>query len=483
MRTIKYFSSFICLFAILLTLNSCGRSGPTTPVATSTSVSTTPTNPPLTINAYQGSGHKDIITVSAINLLLSSPDLTAKQKTLLLAYRANIEAGSMNEDDPIWRTANHFWDPIHDIPLTDDGIAQSVVSGQKAIQWAKNGDLFMYDFAESDFKNNIGFYNPYDSSTRLPGLGAAMTDLGHTVHMFQDMTSVPHTRNDNHMPFGFYGGASGYESYVVTGSYSPPQVNTYITITDYKDMWKKFEDLALFTNGHFYSEDTIPVPGQAPWRTFHLPILPAGTGYLGNGIIPILVFADKNDITRQIDYSLDDVVHQSNADILVPRAISYTAGVIKYFLSLKGDGTITIDSPADGTVVYVPSVGITGSLTYYASSATIYYRAVSSPSLSRTKIEVPVALVNGKYTFAATVPLELGANTIDAEAYNENVNYASTRITVIYKKKTDPTPPPAPPAPPSLHLPLRPLRVAGLVMVETRRHRICLITIPVYRNA
>lgn len=291
-----------------------------------------------------------------------------------------------------------------------------------------------------------------------------MENLGRTLHLLQDMTSPPHVRNDAHpissllwgFPAQIYG-TSGYEN--ITASYVPSTVNDNIpieTIAEENILWySKYKELTTFTNEHFLSEDTIPgnTPAPTSWRSFPKPyILPVtidpitgqvniGTlGYIKGDVVNKLVYVYLDIKTEQIKYKLDDDVHREYADVLMPKAISYTAGVIKYFLSLKGTGKVIIDNPADKTTVYSPSADISGHLTYYAASATVYYHAAGT--WSRDHIEVPVTLdtTTGKYIFSTVTatnhtPISLisGDNKIEVVADNENVTATTANIMITYQ--------------------------------------------------
>ncbi len=346
MKIIKESYSFLIMIGYLLLLTGCGGNNPVS--SGSSSLKLVGSSP--TISQYQGTTHRDIITSGAIDLLLVSGNLTSKQKALLNLYGARIEKGAIDEDNPITRTVNHFWDPVHDKPLTDGGDVEALgFGGQKAIDWAKNGDGYMYASAKSNLLAALTTFD-VNNSANMPQMGSAMENLGHVLHIFQDMTSVPHTRNDNHAgQLGF--GYSGYENFVVVGQYSPPPVSIIIPVNNDNELWQKFTALAQFTNANFYSEDSIPIAGQAAWRTFTYPALPSGTGYLAGSIANPLVIAVKDSKTKKIQYTIQDssnTVHKAYADILVPKAISYSAGAIQYFLRHCVDITISNPNPSTG---------------------------------------------------------------------------------------------------------------------------------------
>lgn len=360
MKNIKYFFLIIG-FILLLSLTSCGVNNP----GASNNPTTSINNNSPTVNAYMSLTHDHMLTADAIDYLLRADNpgkLSKKALYLLQNYRREIELGAFLEDeaDAIagipTRPPNHFWDPLRDAPLTDLGNNQSSVPlGKTALVWTKQE----YTTAKIGIKEIWPIYNstvPADTDKII----TTMHNVGHVLHLFQDMTSPPHVRNDSHLTIGTLnkflgmGGISGYEAYVVQGTYTvDPNSLTKIdinkntvTIQNDDDVWKRFKELAIFTNANFYSEDTIPIPTQALWRWFPQPpllSLPTNStmGYIPQTIIvegkPLqinhFVYAIRDRLNQQVvTYKLTDLVHQDYADILVPKAVEYTASVLAYML-------------------------------------------------------------------------------------------------------------------------------------------------------
>jgi DNA-binding beta-propeller fold protein YncE len=359
MKNTKYFFLIIG-FILLLGLTSCGVNNP----GASNNPTTSINNNSPTVNAYMSLTHDHMLTADAIDYLLRADNpgkLSAKSIYLLKNYRKEIELGAFLEDeaDAIagipTRPVNHFWDPLRDAPLTDMGNSQSSgPMGKTALVWTKQE----YTTAKTGIKEIWPIYNstvPADTQKII----TTMHNVGHVLHLFQDMTSPPHVRNDSHLTidtlnkFWGMGGVSGYEYYVVNGIYTtnPNSLakidinkNT-VTIQNDDDVWKRFKELAVFTNANFYSEDTIPISTQALWRWFPQPqllSLPAGStsGYAQRTItvdgqsvqIEHFVYIVEDSITGEITYELNKKVHKDYADILVPKAVEYTASVLAYML-------------------------------------------------------------------------------------------------------------------------------------------------------
>ena len=112
-----------------------------------------------------------------------------------------IAEGGRDEDSPLWRVLNHFYDPYHDEPLTVLGS----MLGERAPDWAleDRGDFFSQNHSYKDAR--AAFYlglTASNSTTRERELGHTFYALGHVIHLIQDMAQAQHTRNDQHFFIG-----------------------------------------------------------------------------------------------------------------------------------------------------------------------------------------------------------------------------------------------------------------------------------------
>ncbi len=126
-----------------------------------------------------------------------------------LQARQWIEAGSDREDDFGFfslRFANHFHQPLRS-PWSQAGL-NDVFSGQSSGIWAQtlNQSTFSGSGSWSWQETRDRFYRGLTSSNKTDResfLAQTFRGLGHQMHLIQDASSVPHTRNEAH-PASFW---------------------------------------------------------------------------------------------------------------------------------------------------------------------------------------------------------------------------------------------------------------------------------------
>ena len=370
------------------------------------------------------------------------------------------------DEDWLTRPLNHFYDPYHDAPL---GIAA------KAPDWALEdvGDLAGQDYSYKDARD--AFYRGLtarDPATHERELGDTFYALGHIIHLIQDMAQPQHTRNDSHPNF-IPVTKSWMETYIERLA-GRPDFNTLFelnvdpdsvpNVTRARDLWvtgtgaqMTGSGMAEFSNANFVSAGTNFTALQ-PFATadrFPSPVLdlnnvstssfvdvckdgapaPGGAlGYLtfyGNGFNDP-VTGGRLDNPRMTTYSLFDQYLAASgrpptfalncfnldkaADILLPRAVSYSAALLQYFFR----GRLEIAPPARdvyGLAAFQP--GNTGKFTKLRfkvrnatlneqagpgqMTAVVRYRTPIDPSVSL--IDTPLADISGP-RFAVSQPLD-----------------------------------------------------------------------------
>ena len=165
--------------------------------------------------------------------------ITAEQKELMVK-------GAMEEDDPVTRALNHFYDPIRNI---------GIEGGRTAKEWAL-GDLVTNDFG---WKEALAAYARGDTDT-------AFVALGHVIHLIEDMGVPDHTRNDQHVPFldENLGGHSPYEDWAMKEKNRQTMqgvaqgfVSDGVLPKLFSQPGEYFDFLAKYSNRNFFSRDTI----------------------------------------------------------------------------------------------------------------------------------------------------------------------------------------------------------------------------------
>jgi hypothetical protein len=180
--------------------------------------------------------------------------------------------GSEHEDD-YGRMLNHFFDPAHGTALKAPSYVCFTL-GARADNWALDGLLNPWSIADARSWVRTAVVGPTPEQRSL-GYRMLFTNLGHVVHLIQDMAQPEHTRNDQHlvgslMPNGKSSPGSLYETwalhklsenfpketlpdaanyFVGTNVVKLPSYAAYFSSTDRKG-------LADLTNRNFVTQDT-----------------------------------------------------------------------------------------------------------------------------------------------------------------------------------------------------------------------------------
>jgi hypothetical protein len=225
-----------------------------------------------------------------------------------------IIAGSVAEDNPNARSLNHFYNPLNKQGLS----INNMLVGYSTPEWLVN-----------EKKQNEPIFN--GSFTWAQGLEAyqagdraqALSILGHSLHLLEDMGMPAHTRNDEHLT------GDAYESWVK----SQNQISGQELLIDTKKLHQVtcvssqdcLRQMAKFTNANFFSADTIydtnfPAPKNE--------LIIGFDGYArANG--RIVAWLDKKTKTL----TLTPQVLRDNWHALSPEIISYGVTMMNLFLT------------------------------------------------------------------------------------------------------------------------------------------------------
>ncbi|MEW6420048.1 MAG: hypothetical protein AB1480_18365 [Nitrospirota bacterium] len=294
-------------------------------------------------------------------------------------YKLLIEVGSYFEDHPVYRTGNHFYDPTTGKKLTDtlykytaeeSALIWGTYYVNNDFNWKKARDYFYYALSENSKDKRNEYW------------GKLFQSLGHVLHLIQDMGVPAHVRNDAHGLGAGY--PEPYESYVKTyysvkGGYSSVNLPQ---LTDYWDT-KAGKGLAEFTNSNFFSRDTnfdnpehqpqyskptVTLSDQESTETVtdaygnsEEVTVRYGLGTVIDKYINTLYqnthltayslwdFDFKKKANERV-YSLNDTIHRTYADLLLPRTVGYSAGLLNYFF--RGEiNLIPDDATGSGYVI------------------------------------------------------------------------------------------------------------------------------------
>ncbi len=297
--------------------------------------------PVFCVEAYASTTTHPALTQEALKLF----EYHYPQRQFTDAEKAIIEKGSADEDDPIYRSFSHFYDPIY-----EQGLWNFFSSAKK---WARDTRAQ----AKLDLKYTALLANMtqklFDSDTDFTfdravfeyvhkNKDRALEALGHILHLIEDMDVPAHTRDDSHIlgdPLEVYAdrfvkGRADVDNIAVGLIKENKKPVIDANLDDY------FYNLALFSNQNFFSEDTILIEKYAePIISYEKKDSVSGTNFGYKKIDNIdykLVRIEtlyKNKVFYKQYYVVDkdNLILSDNWNVLSKQAILYGAGVIKLF--------------------------------------------------------------------------------------------------------------------------------------------------------
>lgn len=430
-----------------------------------------------------------------------------------------LQQASADEDSPVCRASTHFHDPLKpwkDSYVTDSpAIIQSwcndvppVWPQYSNITWATGYEskgvklTTPMDRQDMNGDNAQGYF--YSALTETDPLKRddyfikTFRAVGQVMHLLQDMAVPAHVRNDfqSHLAFNGIKGnnpvkplswfGNPFEHYVkmqpgvisnttpVTPSFASPR------LTDFWDTDGNMTNpgLAEFTNGYFFSDETIAGNETTSEHTYPYPkidasvspknaIFATGTKALyecvdmlevKGGAVPkkyprkylsqkecpapggevdhFVALSFMNNNVSAALYELDDNVHYTYSQQLLPRAVGYSAALLDYFFRGKltatyNAGDITFRS-AKVTVANATPHETTGSGDI---SLVIRYKALAETGSGPvTTLEFPVAdytykvvtINNVDLSQAQTLTFDFGNNPLP-------MNFSDMTMQLVYR--------------------------------------------------
>ena len=360
MKTVKLFSIFILLITTILNIS--------------------------TLLAYEVNVH-EIITQNALAKsmigstgYLRQVGITLDTEVTHIKLRRWLELGSNWEDnDPFggnarMRWLNHFYDPTTGKGLNTGGI---VIWGEPSLQWGKNSTNGW------DWENARNYYHSalrsINRDSRESAFANTFRALGQVIHLIQDKAVPAHTRNDAHnfskKQLDMYEMFTKKDDVIKFLKYDGYPAVDNATFNSFDTFWKNnSKGLSEYTNRNFVSRNTniddnvYAFPsGTGTWTTTEtVKDVVLGwinvevkylKGYASDNYRPELsspvnrlsAFSyfdyemEKYGYTQKV-YSLNNFIHKEYSDLLIPRAVGYSAGLLNYFFR----GNIEITLPASG---------------------------------------------------------------------------------------------------------------------------------------
>jgi hypothetical protein len=288
--------------------------------------------------------------------------------------------------------------------MSDSGWVDAVCGSTRFsnVTWATGYAAPITSFIASRAGQDMGWDNArtyfyqsltsQDSATREERLVKTFKSVGMVMHLLQDMAVPAHTRNDmsshlfnSYNPFKWF--SNPFEKYVInhySAISNTPIKPTFTAPIRHTDFWDKDiysganpsnstdQGLAEYSNANFFSDSTIPTNGPSLEHQFPNPqitsasyictdTLPGSkkpTKYISRTPCPtsggtVDHFAAVSLVNSESDSAsastvkkawLDNNVHDTYANDLLPRTVGYSAALLDHFFR----GSIVLTLPAKG---------------------------------------------------------------------------------------------------------------------------------------
>jgi len=255
--------------------------------------------------------------------------------------------GAYEEDTPP-RWLNHSYDPVHNKAWVN--YRTSKVWGKSSLAQSGTNYLLAINplIAEKLNSDAPGDYS-YERALLDYARGdreRAFESLGHVMHLLEDSNVPEHTRLDIHL--WWHGTESPYEK--TMAKWNPQNIDVVQKLVRQREkpilldsLDKYFDEIAGYSNGYFFSEDTIfsskyPGPDVDFWKLEKINGKNIAFGYKNNkfGSLRLLKrlkepivrnLIEEKEFTLNDDLVLDDYWEKLSKDFVL-----HGAGVIKMFL-------------------------------------------------------------------------------------------------------------------------------------------------------
>jgi len=329
----------------------------------------------VSVVAHEQATHQNL-TVAALNYIQANDPARFALLQKYGSIYSTLADGAWHEDDPFpghgaafGRFFFHFAPNLND--LGQFGSCNS-------IDWGVGGS---YCIAVSiPLVDSINIADDHTWADALsatnPTTGAptalGWTHLGYLIHLLEDMTSPPHTRNSAHPCLGgTFPFCDPFEPENVLAPVNPP-LQDYIGLSNLSGPQDLFQRVQSYTHGSYFSTRTVFNGDGGPGETFQDPdsanpsyfygmCLPASTdfgtcgpngrkiAYKGLAYYTFLLESGTADRTKA---EINSVIAQEQFRELAPATVYAVAALIRLYapmltVQVQGSGTVT-SSPGNG---------------------------------------------------------------------------------------------------------------------------------------
>ncbi|MFA5838767.1 MAG: immunoglobulin-like domain-containing protein [Candidatus Paceibacterota bacterium] len=169
-----------------------------------------------------------------------------------------IMLGSKEEDKPVYRTVNHFYDPIYNKGLLSkflpayDWAENTNAQAMYSPQYALLSKLLSLYSSDADYSFDRAVYE-YVWGDKERGLKT----LGHILHLIEDMSLPAHTRDDQHINGDYYETYARKYDINTINDISEELIENKEKQKQFSSLFDFFFSMANYSNNNFFSGDTI----------------------------------------------------------------------------------------------------------------------------------------------------------------------------------------------------------------------------------
>jgi len=329
-----------------------------------------------------------------------------------------IKQGAQAEDVPT-RWLNHFYDPVYNRGL--NFLGQHVT----AKEWSKNfQEQTNYALGDRSWPRALSDYRKGDYKD-------AFKELGQNIHLVSDVLVPAHTREDIHaVP------PDSYEQYV-KNNWTTLSKDLKSEITDKNSLDDIFDEAANYSNSNFYSDDTIEDKKYKINKVVSLK--PYSFNKNTNLFVAQIINSDGNIVdsylTEGSDWKKDNknktvndsIVLSSYAKDLLPKAVGYSANVIKLFFN-EAKNNQTDKLPLfrvglNGIANYLAGTAVTVAENFYnsvnAQQPQAKIIASANDSISNSVVENPQILDGDLVNNKPQIKTVIKSNNLSTSPQNE----------------------------------------------------------------
>jgi len=232
----------------------------------------------VSLAAHEQPTHQNL-TVAALNYIKANDPARFALLQQYGSIYSTLAAGAWNEDNDN-RFVFHFLPNLNDLEFATCSSADWGIAGLSC-----NSTPPFTNIGSVDDHTWPDALSAVDSTTGAPTL-LGWTHLGYVIHLLEDLTSPPHTRNSAHPCLnGAFGFCDPFEWENQLATVSFP-ISDYIGLSNLSGPQDLFQRVQSYTHGSYFSARTVFNAGGGPIETFEDPDYTLPAAYFYGACLP-----------------------------------------------------------------------------------------------------------------------------------------------------------------------------------------------------